>query len=159
VAREINKCHPDALHVFLLYLYSDRLDAVISDLAVDVLQMACVYGLGRSRLAYECERLLRLSMSADNALDCLCVATQLGREDLASFTREYIVENLVQCCADEQGLRDAVLDFPELAVDLLKTIATRLRLRGPEGSQVLKRMTGSIRNPSANLNSQKGQHV
>jgi len=143
VAREINRSSPDALHVFLLYLYSDRLEAVTPELAVDVLQMACVYGLGRSKLAFECERLLRHSMSAETALDCLCVATQLGREDLASFTREYIVENLVDCCADEDALHDACVDFPELGVDLLRAVATRLRQRGAEGVRVLKRMQTS----------------
>jgi hypothetical protein len=161
VAREINKSHPDALQAFLLYLYTDRLDAVTGELAVDVLQMACVYGLAASRLAYECERILRASMSPENALDSLCVATQLGRQDLASFMREYIVENFVVCCADEAALRDAIGDFPELAGDLILAVAARLRQRGgwvggwaareltkaaagtgAEGSRVLKRLAG-----------------
>jgi hypothetical protein len=138
VVREINKSLPEAVHAFLIFIYTDRLDAVKTELAIDVLQMACVYGLAKSRLAHECERLLRIGITPENAIDTLCVAHQLSRDDLKQFALEYIVENLCKSVNDVSSLTDALMDFPILGVDILRAVASRIRSRGAE--DMLKRV-------------------
>lgn len=132
VVREINKSTPQAIRAFLLYLYTDRLDYVQGDTACDVLQMACVYGLGSSRLAHECERLLRANVSPYNALDTLCVATQLARDDLVQFVLEFVVENYVECVEDREAVTECLFDFPQLGVEIMRAVGARLKQRGAE---------------------------
>jgi len=137
VVRELNRASANALKAFLLYLYTDRLDYVKPDMACDVLQMTCVYGLGSSRLAHECERLLRNSITPSNALDTLCVAAQLKRDDLLQFGLDYVVENFAECVEDRDAVTECVFDFPQLGVELLRSVGARLKQRGME--DVLKK--------------------
>lgn len=129
VVREINRSSPGALKCFLLYLYTDRIDSVKQDLAFDVLQMACIYGLGASPLAVECEAMMKVHINSSNALDTLCIAKQLGRHELLQFALEYIVEHFVDCvsASSEEALRECLYDFPQLGVDLLMAVGARLR--------------------------------
>ena len=99
--------------------------------------MSCIYGLGTSRLAHECERLLRNSINPACALDTLCLAAQLGRDDLLQFALDYVVENFVDCMEDRESVTECVFDFPQLGVELLRSVGKRLKQRGAE--DVLKK--------------------
>ncbi|KAH9250087.1 hypothetical protein BASA81_012134 [Batrachochytrium salamandrivorans] len=129
IVREINRSSPGALKCFLLYLYTDRIDSIKQDVAFDVLQMACIYGLGASPLAIECETMMKMHINASNAMDTLCIAKQLGRQELLQFALEYIVEHFVDCVStsSEEVLRECLYDFPQLGVDLLMAVGARLR--------------------------------
>ena len=131
IVREANESSPQALRAFLIYLYTDSTLHVRPEHANDVLQLACVYGLGEGRLATECEKLLRIHMKPHSALETLCVAHQLARDDLKQTTLNYILDHFVDCVEDDEDmLNDAVCDFPELGVELLQHVASRLRRKG-----------------------------
>ena len=79
-----------------------------------------------NRLAHHCERMLRRTMTPRSALETLCVAQQLSREELKADTVRYIVDHFAPSIADGAMLSDAVEDFPQLGVSLLQAVAARV---------------------------------
>ncbi len=127
IVRDFNKASFTAMRAFLLHLYTDAVNHIDPEMAIDVLQLACVYGLGDGRLSFECEKVLRIYMTPQHAIETLCVAYQLHRIELQAFVLNYIVDNFVACVANESLLRDAFTDFPELAVSIMKGLSIRMQ--------------------------------
>jgi hypothetical protein len=129
ICKEINQGSASAVRSFLVYLYSDSTNHILTEDPIDVLQLSCVYGLGDSRLAFECEKLLKSNMTPINALETLCISHQLNRVELKQKTLNFIVDHFVECVSEEQLLRDAVSDFPDLAVEIMRAVASRVKAR------------------------------
>lgn len=82
---------------------------------------------GDERLSFECEKVLRIYMTSQHAIETLCVAYQLHRIELQAFALNYIVDNFVACVAKVSLLRDAFTDFPELALNIMKGLSVRMQ--------------------------------
>ena len=125
-ARLSRCCASASIRAFLRFLYTDGTAHITHATASDVLQMASLYGMSNARLAHHCARMLRRTMTPRSALETLCVAQQLSREELKADTVRYIVDHFAPSIADGAMLSDAVEDFPQLGVALLQAVAARV---------------------------------
>jgi len=120
--REPTEASPNAIQVFLEYLYTDSTKNVRMEDALDLLILSHVYGLEKSHLGQFCESLLINNLSPDNVIEIICVATQLNRHDLVETGVNFFKQNARESIRDSSKVKDAFEDFPDLALRLLQAV-------------------------------------
>ena len=121
----IDDTDPDTLEQLLKYIYSDKLDCDMPNLASSLMRAADKYNI--PRLKSLCEEAICNNIDVLNAADILVLAHMYEANNLKNMAVEFIMSNLSKVSETSGWINITTGQHPKLLGDMFKTLMERLK--------------------------------
>lgn len=122
---EITDTEPDTLEQLLRYLYSDKLDCDMPNLASSLMRAADKYNI--PRLKSLCEEAICNNIEVTNAAEILVLAHMHEASNLKAMATNFIMNNLAKVSETTGWVDITAGQHPKLLGEMFKTLMERLK--------------------------------
>ena len=122
---DITDTDPDTLEQLLKYIYSDKLDCDMPNLASSLMRAADKYNI--PRLKSLCEEAICNNIEVSNAADILVLAHMYEATNLKAMALDFIMSNLNKVSETAAWTSITTGQHPKLLGEMFKTLMERLK--------------------------------